>query len=161
MHPQFLCLAGWIEQIRLNNPGIVLGDGKKYREALACYFLAVDICTQIEYPNLEATESNLKKLEEELGKKEFEKLAAEVAPRMEEIVRKMLEGTSEWNIASRGGIKCVMNSPIDILEIALFTITTDKIYKLFRCPVFFLPYEIPVQTYKILNSIFFHDRQLL
>jgi tetratricopeptide (TPR) repeat protein len=79
----------------LNNLGIVLEDAKKYREALACYFLAIDICTQIEYPNLKTTESNLKELEEKLGKKEFEKLAAEVAPCAEEIVRKMLEETSE------------------------------------------------------------------
>jgi tetratricopeptide (TPR) repeat protein len=84
------------ESIWLNNLGIVLEDAKKYREALACYFLAIDICTQIENPNLKTTESNLKELEEKLGKKEFEKLAAEAAPRMEEIVRKMLEGTLEW-----------------------------------------------------------------
>jgi len=49
----------------------------------------------IQYPNLKTTESNLKELEEKLGKKEFEKLAAEVAPRRGEIVRKLLEGTLE------------------------------------------------------------------
>ncbi len=79
----------------LNNLGIVFKDEKKYKEALTCYLLAKDICTQIEDPNLETTESNLKKLKEKLGEEEFEKLAAEVAPRAEKIVREMLEGTSE------------------------------------------------------------------
>ncbi len=83
------------ESIWLNNLGIVLEDEKNYREALACYFLAIDICTGIDDPHLKITDSNLKELEQKLGKKEFEKLAAEVAPRMEEIIRKMLEGTLE------------------------------------------------------------------
>jgi hypothetical protein len=67
---------------------------KKYREAMACHMLAKNIRTQIEDPNIEKTESNLKNLKEELGEKEFETLEAEVAPRAEEIVKKILEGTS-------------------------------------------------------------------
>jgi hypothetical protein len=79
----------------VNNLGIILEDQKKYREALACYFLAIDISTRIDNPNLKTTESNLKKLEEKLGKREFEKLAAVAAPSAEEIVRKILERTLE------------------------------------------------------------------
>ncbi len=41
--------------------------------------------------NLKITESNIKALKEKLGADEFEKLAAEAAPRADEIVRKMLE----------------------------------------------------------------------
>ncbi len=75
----------------LNNLGVVFKDEKKYKEALACYLLARDIRTQIKDPNLKTTESNLKNLKEELGEKEFEKLAAEVAPRAEEILRELLK----------------------------------------------------------------------
>jgi tetratricopeptide (TPR) repeat protein len=74
----------------LNNLGNVFRDQKKYKEALAFYLLAKDIFTQIEDPDLVTTESNLKALEEKLGKKEFEKLEAEVKPRTEEIVKKLL-----------------------------------------------------------------------
>jgi tetratricopeptide (TPR) repeat protein len=78
----------------LNNVGSTFKNEKKYNEALACYLLAKDIHTQIESPDLKTTESNLEKLKEKLGKKEFEKLEAEVAPRAAEIVKKILEGTS-------------------------------------------------------------------
>ncbi len=75
----------------LNNLGIVFQNEKKCREALACYLLSRDIRTQIKDQYLEQTESNLKVLEEKLGKKEFEKITAEVAPRAEEIVRELLK----------------------------------------------------------------------
>ncbi len=65
-----------------------------YKEALACYWLAKGIRAEIKYPKLKTTESNLKSLKEKLGENEFEKIKAEVAPRAEEIVRKMLERTS-------------------------------------------------------------------
>ncbi len=71
--------------------GAAFDDEKKYREALACFLLAKDIRIQIKDPELKTTESNLVNLKEKLGKKEYEKLAAEVAPRADEIVRKMLE----------------------------------------------------------------------
>ncbi len=75
----------------LNNLGVVFEDEEKYKVALACYLLAKEIFTQIEDPNLETTESNIRGIEEKLGEKEFEKLAAEVAPRVEEIVRELLK----------------------------------------------------------------------
>ncbi len=75
----------------LNNLGDALEHDKKYKEALVCYLLAKDICTQIKDPELKTTESNLVNLKEKLGADEFEKLAAEVAPRAEEIVKEMLE----------------------------------------------------------------------
>jgi tetratricopeptide (TPR) repeat protein len=78
----------------LNNLGVEFEYEKKYREAMACHMLAKNIRTQIEDPNIEKTESNMKNLKEELGEKEFETLEAEVAPRAEEIVKKILEGTS-------------------------------------------------------------------
>jgi tetratricopeptide (TPR) repeat protein len=79
----------------LNNLGVDFMDEKKYMEALACYLLAREIRIQIKDPNLKTTESNLNSLMEKLGKKKFEKLMAEVAPRAQEIVRKMLEGASD------------------------------------------------------------------
>ncbi len=82
------------ESLWLNNLGIALKDEKRYKEALACYLLAKNICTQIEDSDLETTESNLINLKEKLGAEEFEKLAAEVAPRAEEIVREMMEWTA-------------------------------------------------------------------
>lgn len=78
----------------LNNLGDSFGDEKKYKEALVCYLLAKDIRTQIEDPQLKITVTNLKNLEKELGKKEFEKLVAVVKPKAQEIVKKILEGTS-------------------------------------------------------------------
>ncbi len=78
----------------LNNLGVVLKDETKYKEALACLLMTKDIRTQIKDQNLKTTESNLVNLKEKLGEKEFEKLAAEVVPRAEEIVKKILEGTS-------------------------------------------------------------------
>ncbi len=91
-----LKIAQEIEDIRsegtlLNNLGVTFEDESKYKEALACYLLAKDIRTRIEDPKLKRTESNLKILKEKLGEKEFEKLAAEVAPRAEEIVRELLK----------------------------------------------------------------------
>ncbi len=76
----------------LNNLGVVLKNKKKYKEALACYLLAKNIRTQIEDSELKTTESNLNNLKEKLSADEFEKLAAETAPRADEIVRKMLGG---------------------------------------------------------------------
>jgi len=79
------------EGTSLNNLGDVLRNKKKYEEALSFYLLAKDIFTQIEDPDLLATESKLKNLEKELGENEFEKLVVEVKPRVEEIVKKVLE----------------------------------------------------------------------
>ena len=75
----------------LNILGAVLEDANKYKEVLACFLLAKNIRSQIEDPELKTTELNLKNLEEKLGRKKFEMLLAEVAPGVEEIVRKMLE----------------------------------------------------------------------
>ena len=75
----------------LNNLGDICKNKKKYKEALAFYLLAKDIFTQIEDQDLVTTETTLKKLEEKLGEREFEQLAAEVESKKEEIVRKMLE----------------------------------------------------------------------
>jgi tetratricopeptide (TPR) repeat protein len=83
------------ESTWFNNLGDVFQNEKKYKEALACYLSAKGIRTRINDPKLKTTESKLKNLEEKLGEKEFEKLAAEVAPRAEEIVRKMLEERSD------------------------------------------------------------------
>ncbi len=83
------------EGMWLNNLGTAFQNENKYKEALACHLLAKEIRIQIEDPELERTESNLKKLKEKLGAEEFEKLAADVAPKAEDIVRKMLEETSE------------------------------------------------------------------
>ncbi len=44
---------------------------------------------------LKSTESDLKNLKDEFGEKEFFKLLAEVAPGAEEIVKKILEETSD------------------------------------------------------------------
>jgi tetratricopeptide (TPR) repeat protein len=79
------------EAIMLNNLGVVFVEEKRYKEALACYLLAKDIRLQIEDPILRVTESNLKDLEVKLGRREFEILASEVAPRAVEIVRKILD----------------------------------------------------------------------
>ncbi len=49
--------------------------------------LAKEIHTRIEDPELKKTESNLRKLEEKLGRKKFEMLLSEVAPRAEEIIK--------------------------------------------------------------------------
>ncbi len=75
----------------LNNLGFVFQNENKYRAALACLLLARDIRTQIKDPDLKRTESNLNDLKEKLGEKEFEKIAAEVAPRVEEIVGELLK----------------------------------------------------------------------
>ena len=82
------------EGVWLNNLGDTFLNEKKYEEAMACYLLAKDVKIQIEDPTLHTTESKLKKLKEELGVKKFETLEAEVAPRAEEIVKNILEGTS-------------------------------------------------------------------
>ena len=58
----------------LNNLGNVFRDQKKYKEALAFYLLAKDIFTQIEDPDPVTTESNLKALEEVLGKRNLKNL---------------------------------------------------------------------------------------
>ena len=79
------------EGVYLNNLGDIFRNKKKYEEALAFYLLAKDIFTQIEDPDLLATESNLKNLKKELGENEFEKLVIEVKPRAEEIIKKILE----------------------------------------------------------------------
>jgi tetratricopeptide (TPR) repeat protein len=78
----------------LNNLGNSFRDEKRYKDALACYLMAKDIRTRIEDPALRTTESDIKNLEKELGKNEFEKLTEELANREEEIVRKMLEGVT-------------------------------------------------------------------
>jgi tetratricopeptide (TPR) repeat protein len=78
----------------LNNLGAIFMDKEKYREALSCLLLAKDIRTRIKDPNIKTTDSNLQNLKEKLGEKGFEKLAAEAAPRAEEIVRKMLESSA-------------------------------------------------------------------
>jgi len=80
----------------LNNLGSAFQTQEKYTEALACYLLAREIRIQIKDPNLKTTESNLKNLKEILGKKKFEKLMAKTALEAQEIVRKMLEGASDW-----------------------------------------------------------------
>lgn len=82
------------EGVWLNNLGDTFLNEKKYEEAMACYLLAKDVKIQIEDPTLHTTESNLKKLKNELGKKKFEKLQSDVAPRAAEIVKKILEGIS-------------------------------------------------------------------
>ncbi len=79
----------------LNHLGIAFMNEEEYKEALACYFLAKDILSQIENPEIKRTEANLNNLKEALGKERYEKLTAEVAPRAEEIVRKILEESSE------------------------------------------------------------------
>ncbi len=76
----------------LNNLGYIFKNEKKYKEALAFYLLAKEIRIQIKDPMLKTTESNLKKLKEELGEAEFEELSAEVAPRAKEIIKEILEG---------------------------------------------------------------------
>ncbi|NOR46718.1 MAG: hypothetical protein GQ533_01535, partial [Methanosarcinaceae archaeon] len=62
---------------------------KIYVNALAFFIIARDIFIEIKSPHIETINSNLKRLEEEIGKTEFEKLMAEVAPKAEEIVRKL------------------------------------------------------------------------
>ncbi|MBI4223021.1 MAG: tetratricopeptide repeat protein [Planctomycetes bacterium] len=79
----------------LSNIGDIYKDEKKYKEALACYLLAKDIFIKAEDRNLETTESSLKNLKEELGEKEFEQLEAEVGPKKEEIIKKMLKEIDE------------------------------------------------------------------
>jgi len=61
-------------------------------EAFACYFLAEDMLT--EEPELVKLEFNLQNLKKELGEKEFEKLAASVKPRAEDILLKIIGKTS-------------------------------------------------------------------
>jgi len=79
---------------QLNNLGSAFTNESKYKEALACYLLAKGIRIEIKAPNIKKTESNLNNLKNKLGEKEFEKLLAEVAPGAEEIIMKILEGTS-------------------------------------------------------------------
>ncbi|OGW14308.1 MAG: hypothetical protein A3G93_03080 [Nitrospinae bacterium RIFCSPLOWO2_12_FULL_45_22] len=83
------------EGVWFNNLGNIFRDKKKYKEALSFYLLAKDIFTQIEDPDIETTESSLKNLKEELGEKEFEQLEAEVGPKKEEIIKKMLKEIDE------------------------------------------------------------------
>jgi tetratricopeptide (TPR) repeat protein len=75
----------------LNNLGATFEDENEYKEALACYLLAKEIHTQTEDPEIKKTESNLRQLEGKLGRKKFEMLLSEVAPRAEEIVKKEKE----------------------------------------------------------------------
>ena len=79
----------------LNNLGFAFIIVNKYKEALACHLLAKDRYAEIKDPNIRTAESNLDDLKDKLGEKEFEKLLAEVAPRAEEIIMKILEGTSK------------------------------------------------------------------
>lgn len=79
----------------LNNLGSFFANENKYKKALACYLLAKGIRIEIKDPNTKTTESNLNGLKDKLGKKEFEKLLAEVAPGAEEIIMKILDGTSK------------------------------------------------------------------
>ncbi len=78
----------------LDNLGATFFNEKKYEEAMACYLLAKNIKIEMEDLTFDKTESNLKKLKEELGVKKFEKLQSDVTPRATEIVKKILEGTS-------------------------------------------------------------------
>jgi tetratricopeptide (TPR) repeat protein len=75
----------------LNNIGEAFENENKHKEAMACYLLAKEIYIQIEDPELKTTELNLKRLEENLGRKKFEMLLAEVAPRAKDIVKKEKE----------------------------------------------------------------------
>lgn len=56
--------------------------------------MSKDIFTRIESPEIEKSELILEKLKNELGEKEFQKLAEEIAPKAEEIIKRILEGTS-------------------------------------------------------------------
>ncbi len=81
----------------LNNLAFAFIDENKYREALACHLLARGIRIEIKDPNIKTTESNLIVLKDKLGEKEFEKLLAEVAPRAEDIIMKILEESLKKN----------------------------------------------------------------
>jgi len=83
------------EETWLNNLGFTFENEINYREALACYLVAKGIRIEIKDSNIKKTESNLNNLKNKIGEKEFEKLLAEVAPRAEEIITKILEGTSK------------------------------------------------------------------
>jgi hypothetical protein len=52
---------------------------------------AIDTLTKIEDPTIETIKLNLKNLERELGKKEFEKLITEVTPKVDEIMNKIID----------------------------------------------------------------------
>jgi tetratricopeptide (TPR) repeat protein len=77
------------EGTHLLNLGSAYNDQKMYADALAFFIVAGNIFAEIKSPYIETINSNLKRLEEEIGKTEFEKLMAEVAPKAEEIVRKL------------------------------------------------------------------------
>jgi tetratricopeptide (TPR) repeat protein len=66
-------------------------DESKYEEALACYLLAKKTRTNLgNAQQLAQTESNIKHIEDKLGKTEFNRLQAEVVQRAEEIIGKIL-----------------------------------------------------------------------
>jgi tetratricopeptide (TPR) repeat protein len=73
-----------------NNIGALLANMGKREEALACFFVVGKIYIQLKDPNIKLTVLNLKKLKDEFGENEFEKLMKEVEPRAEEIIREML-----------------------------------------------------------------------
>ncbi len=77
------------EGVWLGNLGLAYSDQKKYDNALACSIISRDIFIEIKSPAIELINSNLKRLEEDIGKNDFEKLMADVAPKAEEIVREL------------------------------------------------------------------------
>lgn len=77
----------------LNSLGVAFEYEKKHKEALACFLLAKDRHYQIKDQHLENILSNLKNMKKELGSKQFKKLQTDIAPRVTEIVKKILEET--------------------------------------------------------------------
>lgn len=75
----------------LHNLGSVLVAEKRFEDAVACLLLAKNIRGSVEDPRLAATESVLDDLKKQLGKERFERIMADVNPRAEEIVKKLLQ----------------------------------------------------------------------
>jgi tetratricopeptide (TPR) repeat protein len=74
----------------LHDIGKLYGEREQYDIALACFLLAKNIFAEVESPEGEAMQKEVDVLREKIGAEGFGKLMADVEPRVEEIVEKML-----------------------------------------------------------------------
>ena len=81
------------ECLGLCNLGIILGYKEKYRDAMACYLLAEDICFQINDPYINNIEMSINDIKNKIGENEFEKILKEVNPKLDKNVEEILNDT--------------------------------------------------------------------